>query len=116
MREDANETLHYPMGFKSPRGDWRPFGPVFDYMPYAHRTRLVRTMNETYFLVNQLVAAVQGTKASGVLSLPFMAHFILRPKPTRSLRMHSAPRATTSSTRRNESGMRDARQRSQRCA
>ena len=68
-REDANETLHYPMGFKSPRGDWRPFGPVFDYMPYAHRTRLVRTMNETYFLVNQLVAAVQGTKASGVLSL-----------------------------------------------
>lgn len=65
----AQETLHFPGGFESATGNWRPFDPVFDYRPYQHRTRLVRTMNETYFVVNQLSGASQGSKAGGMLSL-----------------------------------------------
>jgi hypothetical protein len=65
----VQETLHLPSGFPTPTGNWRPFDPVLDYMPYAHRSRLLRTMNETDFLVNKLDSAVQGSKASGFLSL-----------------------------------------------
>jgi hypothetical protein len=71
----AQETLHLPGGFKSAKGDWRPFDPVFDYRPYQHRTRLLRTMNETYFVINQLSGASQGSKAGGMLSLRDAAVF-----------------------------------------
>ncbi len=63
------ETLHFPNGIKADNSDWRPFEPVFGYRPYRHRTRLVRTMNDTYFTINQLTAGTQQSKASGLLSL-----------------------------------------------
>jgi hypothetical protein len=61
------ETLHLP----SVTGgtEWKPFHPVWDFRPYQHRNRLLRTMNETHFLINQLKSATQQSKASGVLSL-----------------------------------------------
>ncbi|MBV9560646.1 MAG: hypothetical protein JOY90_09315 [Bradyrhizobium sp.] len=69
------ETLHLPSGMPSPTGNWRPFDAVLDYLPYAHRTRLLRTMNEADFLVNDLSSLAQGNKASGVLSLKDTATF-----------------------------------------
>jgi hypothetical protein len=64
----TQETLHLPV--VSTNGpEWRPFDPVVDYRPYHHRSRLLRTMNETYFLVNQLARGSQQSKASGLLSL-----------------------------------------------
>jgi hypothetical protein len=65
----TQETLHFPSGVANGPKDWRPFDPVFDYRPYHHRTRLLRTMNETYFVINQLTGGAQGSKASGMLSL-----------------------------------------------
>lgn len=62
----AQESLHLPVVKEE---QWYPFDPVFAYLPYAHRTRLLRTMNETYFVINQLTGATQAVKASGILSL-----------------------------------------------
>jgi hypothetical protein len=65
--QEKQETLHLPT---ITRGrEWRPFDPVFDFRPYYHRSRLLRTMNESYFVINQLTSATQRVKASGVLSL-----------------------------------------------
>jgi hypothetical protein len=64
------ETLHLPSVTRLTGGEeWRPFQPVFDYRPYHHRSRLLRTMNESYFVINQLTSATQRVKASGLLSL-----------------------------------------------
>jgi hypothetical protein len=65
----VQETLHFPIGFRNGVKDWGPFDPVYDYRPYHHRARLLRTMNETYFVINQLTGGTQANKASGVLSL-----------------------------------------------
>ena len=61
--EAAQESLHLPLGGQT----WQPFDPISDYRPYRHRSRLLRTMNETYFVINQLKAATQGIRASGIL-------------------------------------------------
>lgn len=61
----AQETLHLPIvGAK-----WRPMDPILDYRAYHHRSRLLRTMNETHFVVNQLTATTQSVRGSGILSL-----------------------------------------------
>lgn len=69
----VQETLYYPVG----AGDsgFLPFEPVFDYLPYGHRTRLVRTMNETQILINQLNGETQAQNAAGILSLKDSAVF-----------------------------------------
>lgn len=71
----VQETLHFPIGEGSATGNFLPFEPVFDYQPYHHRTRLVRTMNEVQFVINQLTANTQAAKAAGILSLRNSAVF-----------------------------------------
>jgi hypothetical protein len=71
----VQETLHLPVGVPSGDKEWSPFEPVNDYRPYHHRARLLRTMNETYFVINQLPNASAGNKASGALSLKDAAVF-----------------------------------------
>jgi len=71
----VQETLHLPVGVPSGDKEWSPFEPVNDYRPYHHRARLLRTMNETYFVINQLPNASAGNKASGMLSLKDAAVF-----------------------------------------
>jgi len=71
----VQETLHLPVGVPSGEKEWSPFEPVNDYRAYHHRARLLRTMNETYFVINQLPNASAGNKASGALSLKDAAVF-----------------------------------------
>jgi hypothetical protein len=67
------ETLHLPDAFTSSSTDscseWRPYHPVNDVRPYAHRTRLFRTMNDVYLIINQMSSTSQADRAIGVLDL-----------------------------------------------
>jgi hypothetical protein len=67
------ESLHIPRGPLAgvkPEwiGVWRPFGPN-GFHPYAHRTRLFRTPNDVYVLINGRPSGSLDTTLPGVLDL-----------------------------------------------
>jgi hypothetical protein len=72
-KSSAKETLHLPMktslSHAETCSEWRPYDPILDLVPYAHRSRLYRTMNDVYLIVNQMSRNSQVDRYIGLLDL-----------------------------------------------